>query len=597
MIRIIVAALLLAIAATGCGRDDRFAGMTVYRHSEDGVPTSLDPLRASTVYANLMLATVYDTLYRYKYLARPYELVPNLATDMPTVSDDGLTYTIRLKQGVQFIDDPAFPGGVGREVVAEDFVYSMKRHFHPDNISQGAWVWEGRIAGMDEWVAAGGDYDAPVAGLRALDDYTLEIRLTEPFPQFDHTLAMGFASVLPREAVEHHGEEIGRRPVGSGPYRMVEFRTSRAVLERNGKFREEPLDLAFEGYDAASQGHLGLERLAGRVPPFVDRLEVDFIEEPSSRWASFISGREIRYTTVPVEQVSSVLASTDPITLRPQFDERYHMHTGPESGLVFSMFNMQDPEIGFNPDPERNRMNHELRCAIRDAFSWEERNDRFYAGLAVIFPGLIPPTLPEFDPELSRESVTQNVERARQRLADAGWTAENLPQLEYAMVSSSLSREMYEQFRGYLTRIGYPANRISTRTFANFGDYSRAMSNRELMILSHGWSLAYPDVSYIFQVLYGPNESPGANSANYRNDEYDALFERAGVMQPGPERTELYRQMNQIVIDDCVGLMGAARQRIHLWHRDVIGLPDREVLGGYWLRFVDVATPDANGRQ
>ncbi len=593
-ITIAITVALVAVALAGCGRDDRFAGMQVYRHSEDGVPTNLDPLRGSTVYANVMLLTVYDTLYRYKYLARPYELAPNLAADMPEVSTDGLTYTIRIRRGVEFIDDPAFPGGVGREVVAEDFVYSIKRHFDPANISQGAWVWEDKIVGMQDWIDAGADYDATIAGLRALDDYTIQVTLTRPFPQFEHTLAMGYASLVPREAVEYHGEEFARRPVGSGPFRMLEFRTSRAVLEPNPRFRQEPLDLAYEGYDPATQGHLDLERLAGLAPPYVDRLEVDFIEEPSSRWASFTSGREVQYTTVPVEQVNAVLAATDPIRLRPQYAERYHMNAGPESGLVFTMFNMEDPDIGFHPDPERNRMNHELRCAIRDSFSWDERNDRFYAGLGLIFPGLIPPFLPEYDPDMSRESVTRNVDRARQRLADAGWTADNLPQLEYAMIASSLSREMYEQFRGYLTAIGYPANRIGARTFANFGDYSRAMSNRELMILSHGWGLAYPDADYIFQVLYGPNESPGANSANYKNEEYDELYRRAAVMQPGPERTEIYRRMNQIVIDDCVGMMALTRQRINLWHRDVIALPDREILGGFWLRWAAVDVPEAN---
>jgi len=585
-----VLAVVAAVGATaGCSGGDRDAGLKVYRHSEDGAPTNIDPLQTATAYGNIVGLNVYDTLYRYKYLARPYELAPNLAVDMPEVSEDGLTYTIRIKRGVEFVDDEAFPDGRGREVVAEDFAYSIKRHFDPENISQGAWLWEGKIEGLEEWAAAGADYDAAVSGLRALDSHTIQIRLTRPFPQLPFTLAMGFSGLVPREAVEHYGRDLGRSAVGSGPYRLTQFSTTRAVFEPNPKFRQEPLDLEYEGYDPALHGHLGIERLAGLAPPYVDRLEIDFIQEPSSRWASFTSGREIQYTWAPPEQVPIVLASTEPPTLEPEYAERYHMNSAPAPEVVMTVFNMDDPAIGMTDDPERNRMNHALRCAIRDSFSWEERNERFYANMGIIFPGVIPPVAPEFDPSMDRDSVTLDIERARQRLAEAGWNEENLPVIEYGMSSGSVQREMYEQFRGNLTRIGYPQSKIEARSFATFGDFNRAYRSKELMVIGYAWGLDYPDAENTLQLFYGPNESPGSNIANYKNPEYDALYERAAVLQPGPERTELFKRMNEMIIDDCVAIMGLSRQRVFLWHKDVIGLPDREVVGGFWLRWVDVA--------
>jgi oligopeptide transport system substrate-binding protein len=582
------AALTFAVLA-GCGGSDPAAGLKVYRHSENGSPTNVDPIQSATGYANIVVVNAYDTLYRYKYLARPYELVPNLAADLPEISEDGLTYTIRLKQGVEFIDDPAFADGKGREVVAEDVIYSLKRHFDPNNVSQGAWLWEGKIVGLDEWRAAGGVYDAPIEGMTALDSHTLEFRLTRPFPQFPFTLAQGFSAVVPREAVERYGAELARRPVGSGPFKLISFDSTRVVFERNPKFRQEPLDLDYEGYDPELHGHLGIDKLAGLAPPYVDRLEIDWIDEPPARWASFTSGREIKYTAVPPEQLPSVLESTDPVTLRPEYAARYHMRSGPESSLVYYLFNMDDPAIGRNDDPERDRMNHALRCAIRDAFSWDERNARFYGGIGIVFPGVIPPVVPEFDPELDRDSVTRNVERARRRLAEAGWTADQLPVFEYASTSGSVYREMFEQFRGNLTEIGYPAAKIQHRTFANFGDYNRAMRTKQLMIMGSAWSLDYPDAENVLQLFYGPNEAPGSNISNYKNPEYDKLYEQSAVMQPGPERTALFHQMNQMVIDDCVAIGSLTRQTVFLYHRDVIGLPDREVLGGFWLRFVDIA--------
>ncbi|MDT8321878.1 MAG: ABC transporter substrate-binding protein, partial [Xanthomonadales bacterium] len=144
----------------------------VYRHGMDGAPSSLDPAQASNIYANFLAVNLYDTLYRYKYLARPYALEPNLAESLPRVSADGLTYTIRIKQGVHYVDDDAFPGGKGRELRAEDFVYSIKRHFDPAVRAQGAWLWQGRIVGLDEWKDNGSDYDDDIAGLLALDERT-----------------------------------------------------------------------------------------------------------------------------------------------------------------------------------------------------------------------------------------------------------------------------------------------------------------------------------------------------------------------------------------------------------------------------------------
>jgi ABC-type transport system substrate-binding protein len=78
----------------------------------DGAPSSIDPVQARNVYVNTITLNAYDTLYSFKYLARPYEVKPNLAVDLPEISDDGLTYTIRIKRGVYFTDDPAFEGGI-----------------------------------------------------------------------------------------------------------------------------------------------------------------------------------------------------------------------------------------------------------------------------------------------------------------------------------------------------------------------------------------------------------------------------------------------------------------------------------------------------
>ena len=376
--------------------------------------------------------------------------------------------------------------------------------------------------------------------------------------------------------------------LGRWARKLERYTREQVRLVRNPDFRKEPLDLAYEGYDAALHGHLGIAHLDGKPSPFVDELWIDFIQESAARWASFTSGREIQMSGLPVEQTDIVLASKDPVALKPEYAQRYHLDTGPEAGLVFTVFNMADPDIGNVPDPQRNAMNRALRCAMRDAFDWQQRNDRFYSGLGEVFPGVIPPLLAEFDATLSRDSVTHNPERARARLAEAGWTAENLPTLDYGLVASVLGREMAEEFRGYMAAVGIPPEKINIKSYATFGDYNRALRTSELPIMGYGWGLDYPDAENVLQLFYGPNAAPGSNAANYRNPAYDALYEQSSVMLPSAARSEIYRQMNQMLIDDCVGILSLSRRRIALWHRDVLGLPDRQILGGFWLRFVDV---------
>jgi len=569
---------------------------SVYRHSMDGAPTSLDPVHASTIYANFLVVNLYDTLYRYKYLARPYELTPNLAEGLPKVSADGLIYTIRIKDGVYFVDDVAFPEGHGRLLRAEDFVYSMKRHFDPAMRSQGSWMWQGKIVGLDEWKANGADYAAEVPGLRALDDRTLQIQLVTPFPQLTHTLAQGYAAVVPQEAVDHYGSEFGIHPVGSGPFRLQKFDSTRAVLARNESFRSEAFDLVAEGYDPASQEAFGLEGLEGLSPPFVDRVEVEFIAEDAARWNTFNSG-QLDYVKVPVTQFDQVLSERNPPRLRADLEQRYHLLANLESGFVHTDFNMDDKRIGHHPDPEQDERNRALRCAITKAFDWPRRNEIFYSGLGQVFPGAIVPITPEFDQKQSLQSTTRNLDEARSLLKRYGWSAGNLPTLEYGFPSSVTERQMFEQFRSFMTEVGYPEKKIRPLVFASYGDYARAYLNREVMLITNAWTMDYPDTENTMQLYFGPNASPGANNANYSNPEYDRLYREAAVMPESPMRTVLYRKMNQMVIDDCVSISGLSRTLILMWDKRMRMLPDRSVVGGFFLRFASDGVVAAAGQR
>jgi len=567
----------------------------IYKHAMDGAPGSLDPAQAASIYANFIVVNLYDTLYRYKYLARPYQLQPNLAAAMPEVSEDGLTLTIRIKQGVFFNDDPAFEDARGREVKAHDFVYSIKRHFDPNTRSQGAWLWQGRIKGLDLWKTEGSNYDREIEGLRALDDYTIQITLTQPFPQLVHTLTQGYAAIVPREAVEKYGQVFSSHPVGSGPFKLISRDGVRAVLVKNPDFRREPFDLAVEGFDPATETDPGMQKLQGKIPPFVDQLEFEFVPEGAARWNAFSAG-ELNFIKVPVSQFDSILSQRAPPTLNPQFAERYAFEASPESGFIYTNFNMADERIGYHSEPEQNRRNHALRCAMVKAFDWSKNNEIFFYNIGRVFPGIIPPAVPEYDAQGDMSYIRHDLQGARDLLQANGWNEDTLPTLEYGFPNGVTERQTFEQFRNFMMTAGFPADKIRPLIFATYGDYQRAYSQGKVSLINSSWTMDYPDAENLMQLYYGPNAAPGSNSASYNNPDYNRLYETSSVMSESPERTTIYRDMNQLLMNDCVGITGISRTLLFLWDKKFIMKPDRSFLGGYFLRFVDIAEPVSTRR-
>ena len=411
----LVACLASVALLTCCKRpfSDRTQNLSVFRFSENGAPVTMDPVQSATQYANLMTTSIYDQLYEYKYLARPYQLKPRLAAALPKVSDDGLTYTIQIKKSILYADDECFPGGQGREVVAGDFVYSMQRLFDPNARSQGEWLWQGKIKGLDEWKKAGADYSKPIEGLQALGDHTIQIILNKPFPQLTYTFAMGFSSVTPREAVKYYGKEFGLNPVGSGPYKLKSFSTKKAVLVRNENYRDEIFDLEEEGYDPETQSWAGLERLDGRKLPIMDTTEVYFMKESMTRWNSLNKGTEIHFGGIPTELTHMVAEELNPLVLKPDYAKKFTAMNLPELGIVYLYLNMSDPKIGHHSDPEQNRRNLLLRKAISAAYDWPQRNRRYYNGIATLFPGTIPPGLDGYDNAFTADMTEPDFEKAR----------------------------------------------------------------------------------------------------------------------------------------------------------------------------------------
>jgi ABC-type transport system substrate-binding protein len=267
---------------------------------------------------------------------------------MPVIAADFLSLTVRIRPGIYFQDDPAFKGQ-RRELTAADHVYQLKRVADPRWKSP-LWptIETARIVGLAQArqrAQATGrfDYDTPIEGVRTLDRFTLQLRFEEPSPRFYSNLADArvFGAVA-REVVEAYPDDIMGRPVGTGPFRLAQWRrSSRIVLERNPGYREEVYEAEPAPGDARAQAIL--KRLRGRRLPMVDRVELDIVNESQPRWLAFLSGQHDT-VNIPLEFIHIAAPNGE---IAPSLARRgIGLERLINPDVVVTYFNMDSPVVG-----------------------------------------------------------------------------------------------------------------------------------------------------------------------------------------------------------------------------------------------------------
>jgi oligopeptide transport system substrate-binding protein len=550
-----VAAAALVVLASACspGKDP---GNT-YRGALIANLKTFDPAQASDSYSNQSQFQVYECLYEYKYLARPYEIQPCLAASLPEISADGLVYTIRVRTDIEFQDDPAFPGGKGRKINARDFVYSIKRLSDVRTQTYGWWIFDGKVKGLNEFRAASEKlpplpdsvhpdlYDQEVAGLRAPDDSTVRIELTRPYPYFKYILAMPYAAFVAHEAVEHYGPEFLNHPVGTGPYRLTEWRRGlRLTFERNPKYRHGFYPTEGSAADSAA----GLLADAGKPLPFIDRAELHIFNETQPMWLNFLRGNLDR-SSIPKDNYSQ--AVTPERGLSASIRERgIVLDRMWQLDLTYICFNMIDPVLG------RGSAGRKLRQAMALAYDVETVIDRFYNGRGIRAQSLIPPELAGFDSAFRSPYGKYDPARARRLLAEAGYPGgRGLPELAFLTVASTEARQRGEHFAQNMAAIGIKI-KVESCTWP---EYLERLQVSKFQLVGASWMADYPDPENFLQLLYGPNKPPGENNASYQNDEYDRLFEAMTRLQDGPERMAIIRRMKEVAAEDAPWIFAVHR--------------------------------------
>ena len=558
-------------------------------------PKTLDPVQGSTVYENRCCSQIIETLLQYKYLKRPFELEPLLLAEMPT-SEDNLTWHFRLRDDIRFHDSPCFPDGRGRKLVSSDVFYSWKRVSDSSIGSKAWWLLRDTIVGFDEYrqqqldriasgEASGFDYDASVDGFRVINDQEFTVTLKQPSARFMWVLAMFQTGILPREAVEHFGSRFGLHPIGTGPYTLRDGDWQfglQMILRRNPHYREAYFPEEHMPEDEEHGLHLG----AGKRLPILDTIHIRFFEQDQPMWLHF-RARDFDYAQVPNENMPQVFSKRlidgkRTVELKPQWREQeIRYEPVPLLDFIFIGFNMDDELLGGLGERATK-----LRQAICLALDWDERNETFYFGLNVVYDGIIPPSL-EGHPdggEFDQGFRGLNLDKARQLMAEAGYpNGEGLPVIDYFVSQGRNNREQTEMLRRQLAAIGV---RIKPN-LVDFPTLMQTVDDRKAALFAFAWGSDYPDGENNLALCYGPNESPGSNHFNYKRAEYDALYEQIVGMLPSPERTEIYKKMQQMVLHDCPFAGAMARTRHYVIHPRLKYFKPVETFEN-WFKYVDV---------
>ncbi|WP_028975214.1 ABC transporter substrate-binding protein [Spirochaeta cellobiosiphila] len=516
-----------------------------------------DPAQMSDKYTSWVYGDIGEALFDYKYTTDTFQLKPLIASSMPTVSDDGMVYTIKLRKDAYFYDPlkEVFPEGKGRAVNAHDFVFSIKRLADPANESTGWWLYDGYIKGLNEWADAGADYDQEVEGFKALDDYTIQMTLNKPYPQILYTLSMPYTYPVPKEMIDFYGEEWKNYAIGTGAYYLNPDETipdAQYVMDKNpswhgGIFPEfseaGPETIKILGEDT-------LKSYASKKLPFADEVVWYVIEESSVQWLKFMNG-ELDYTAIPKDNYDATIQ--DGKLTQEMIDKGITLNIWGSLDVTYNFFNMNDPILG---------QNKKLRQAMSLAYNHEKALDLFYNGRAKLAQTLLPPGVGGYDPNYKNPYATYDLEKAKQLLAEAGYpNGEGLPTLEYQMYSASTThRQMVEFFIDCMKAIGVNVEAVP----GDWPTFNQRIDRGEVQLGGIAWGADYPDAQNFLQLNYGPNSAPGPNSANYNNPTFNSLYEKGAFMQQSPERDEIYKEAAQLAAEDVSWIMGVHRLQYFL---------------------------------
>jgi oligopeptide transport system substrate-binding protein len=460
-----------------------------YRRPLGNDPASLDPARITDHYAVAIANQIFDSLVEFD---AHLNVLPALAQSW-SASRDGLTWTFNLRQGVFFHN--------GREVVAEDVVYSLSRLLDPAVGSPRSWFLD-KIKGASDFQSGATKH---LEGIQAVDRYTVKFVLSEPFAPFISTLGLPHMSVIPREEVERRGAGFASAPVGTGAFRFVRWeRGQEIILEANERyFRRRP----------------SLDRV--RFVIFPGNVESDILQ-------AFQQG-ELEESPIPPDSRRALLDAG-----------KYHVIRKPLLSIRLLGFNIERP-------PFHQR---EVRQAFNYAIDKVRMNQQIQGDRFTVARGILPPGMPGYNPEV--QGYSYQPDKAKALLTQAGYPGgKGLEPVTLASVGKSAeARQESQAVQQYLAAIGV---QVDLREFDDWPTFRKALALGELQMFRYAWYADNPDPdNFLYPLFHSQSQE---NLFRYRNHTVDDLLDKARRETNDLRRVKLYREAEQLITNDAPGVM------------------------------------------
>lgn len=493
-----------------------------FRYNEMSGIASLDPAFAKNQSVIWAVHQLYNTLVE---VDSNLNLVPSLATRW-TVSPDRKQYIFYLRDDVFFHDDPSFSNGHGRRLIADDIVYSLERLMDKRTASPGAWIFNGKVDSLHPFIA--------------LNDTTFQLNLQKPYQPILGILSMQYCSIVPREAVEKWGTDFRRHPVGTGPFQFVAWEEGQSLaLKKNDGYFER---------DAA-----------GNRLPYLDGIQISFNDSKASEFLLFRQHKLDFINDIDASFKDELLTKRG--TLRPAWASEIVLQKHSYLNIEYLGLLVDTANAVMKGSPLRLQ---KIRQAIN--YGFDRRKMMLYLRNSIGTPaesGFVPMGLPSFD-SAKVHGYRYDPQRARALVREAGYAAAGAPVIKlftipiYADMADFIAKQLGE------VGLNVQVDVVQKSLLLEMTSSSKAPFFRG------SWMADYPDPENYLTVFYSKNPAP-PNYTRYNNPKFDALFEKALAETNDSPRYQLYREADQLVIQDA--------PVVPLWYDMVIHLLQPNVTG------------------